>query len=117
MLDIKGLLLLAALGVVIILFWRAQAARERALHATRRHCGRHRVKLLDQTVVLYRRRLRWDARSNPRLQRTWAFEFTVTGTERYKGYTVMNGERVESIYMQPHHFPGEADVSEAPTAP
>lgn len=98
--DVALWLLLAAIAGF---WWRGHAVRELALTATRNHCRRFEVQLLDETVVLRRMR---PVRSGSglRLRRIFEFEFTSTGDERYRGWTVMLGRRLESIDLQPHRL-------------
>ena len=79
------------------LFWRSQRIRETALRATRRHCEREEVLLLDQTVGLKRFRLARDERGRWGLWRIYAFEFTVTGGERYQG---VYDEKIQGFYVE-----------------
>ncbi len=109
MLSLSDLLLLTLFALAGAWFWRAQGAREYALQATRLHCQREAVDLLDQTVALKKVWLRRDASQRMRLWRLYQFEFTVTGGERYTGHTEMLGPRVLRIELPPHRF-----VSESP---
>ncbi|MBA4719820.1 MAG: DUF3301 domain-containing protein [Alcanivorax sp.] len=106
-LQLTDLLLLSALCIAAALFWRAQKIRESALLATRRHCQREDVMLLDETVALRRVRVRRDPGRGLCLLRCYSFEFTVTGGERYQGETRMLGPRVLSITLPPHRFSPE----------
>jgi hypothetical protein len=99
--DVALWLLLAAIAGY---WWRAHAVRELALAATRAHCRRLEVQLLDETVALRGVRPTRDGGGQLRLRRTYQFEFTSTGDERYRGWTVMLGRRVESIDLQPHRL-------------
>ncbi|ASK35732.1 hypothetical protein CEK62_15750 [Alcanivorax sp. N3-2A] len=108
-LDLTDLLLLAALVLGAALFWRSQRIRETALRVTRRYCEREDVMLLDETVGLKRLRLRRDNQGKLRLWRVYEFEFTVTGGERYRGETLVLGERVERVTLPPHRFVDEPD--------
>ena len=108
-LNLTDLLLLAALAIGAALFWRSQRIRETALRATRRHCEREEVLLLDQTVGLKRLRLRRDGEGRLRLWRVYEFEFTVTGGERYRGETLVTGDRVVRVTLPPHRFSQEPD--------
>ena len=108
-LALTDLLLLAALMIGAALFWRAQRIRETALRVTRRHCEREEVLLLDQTVGLKRLRLRRDGEGRLRLWRFYEFEFTVTGGERYRGETLVAGDRVVRVTLPPHRFSPEPD--------
>ena len=106
--DLTALLVLTLIVVVGAGFWRGQAVRERALRLTRRHCAERHVLLLDQTVAFAGWRLRRDRQGWPRLERSFRFEFTVTGTERYRGRTITAGEQVLAIALEPHRLPDDS---------
>ena len=103
-LNLTDISLLALLAIGAALFWRAQRIRETALRITRQHCEREEVLLLDQTVGLKRLRLGRDDRGRWGLWRTYSFEFTVTGGERYQGETLVHGEHVRKVVFPPHRF-------------
>lgn len=105
MLNLTTLLTLTLIAVIATLFWRGQAVRERALRATRLHCSKHDVLLLDQTVALNHRRLRWSKRFGPQIEHHFGFEFTVSGGERYRGQTDMLGGHVVRIALEAHREP------------
>ena len=85
----NGLLLITLVIVVGMLFWRAHGHRERALAITRRYCQQHQLVLLDQSVWLKQLRLAKNEQGQWRWRRVYAFEFTVTGGERYEGSTIL----------------------------
>lgn len=95
-----ALLLLSALA----LWWSGQGARQLALGATRRYCDRMDVQLLDETVALRGVWLKRDDRGNVRVWRSYNFEFSSTGNERYSGRVVMLGRRIELIQLDPHRL-------------
>ena len=97
--GLAGLLVLALLW-----WWRGQAVRERALAATRRYCQDTGVQLLDETVVLTRLWPQRDPDGRLGLRRTYEFEFTATGEDRYPGTAVMLGLRLEHIQLPPHRI-------------
>ncbi len=93
-------LLLGAYG-----YWfNGQQVKEIALKAVRKNCLNMEVQMLDEYVALNRIRLKRDHMGKIRLQRTFLFEFSSTGNERYNGVCIMLGRRVESIQMEPHRF-------------
>lgn len=108
-LQLSDLLLLTALAVAAALFWRARRVHETAVRLTRRHCDREDVMLLDETVGLKKIRLRRDKTGRLRVARSYGFEFTVTGGERYGGETRMLGELMEGVTLEPHRFHDEPD--------
>ncbi len=100
-------LILIALLLGAYLYWfNGQQAKEIALEAVRAHCLKLEVQMLDEYVALCSIRLRREQAGNIKLQRSFLFEFSSTGNERYNGVCMMLGTRVESIQMEPYRFDG-----------
>ncbi|MFZ2406936.1 MAG: DUF3301 domain-containing protein [Methylobacter sp.] len=98
-------LILIALLLGAYLYWFiGQQAKEVALKAVRAHCLNLEVQMLDEYVALNGIRLKRDQAGKMRLQRTFLFEFSSTGNERYNGTCIMLGRRVESIQMEPYRI-------------
>lgn len=85
-------------------WWRAHAVKEIALEAARSHCREMQVQLLDDTVVLRGFWFRRDAGGSLRLSRRYQFEFTATGDDRYHGYVLLQGIRVETVRLDTHRI-------------
>ncbi len=101
-------LILIALLLAVTLYWfNGQQAKEVALKAVRVHCLNLDVQMLDEYVALSSIRLKRDHTGKMRLWRTFLFEFSSTGDERYNGICMMQGRRVESIQMEPYRFDEE----------
>lgn len=97
--------------------WHAQGMRERALVAVRRHCEHQGLTLLDDNVAF--QKLRWTRNSQGRLCgiRTYGFEFTVTGEQRYSGSVTLLGNFVHSLHLAPHPFPqGQGEPGPEPAS-
>ena len=97
-----------SLGLLLAWYFFSELkVRELTLHAARKHCQLMQVQLLDQSVGLYRvwfkrgtdKRLHW--------WRNYQFEFTSTGEERYQGFIIVLGNRVESIDLGVHKIPDQ----------
>lgn len=98
-------LILIALLLGAYLYWfNGQQPKEIALKAVRAHCSNLEVQMLDEYVALNSIRLKRDQAGKIRLQRTFLFEFSSTGNERYNGACIMLGRRVESIQMEPYRI-------------
>ncbi len=98
-------LILIALLLGAYLYWfNGQQVKELALKAVRAHCFNLEVQMLDEYVALSSIRLKRDRTGKIRLRRTFLFEFSSTGNERYNGTCIMLGQRVESIQMEPYRF-------------
>jgi len=102
--DLVDVLLFGALAVIGVFWWQSQAVKELAFQATRNHCANMGVQLLDDSVVLRGFWFKRDAGGSLRVRRSYLFEFTSTGDERYHGGTVMLGARVETIQLAPHRL-------------
>lgn len=102
--DLIDVLIFGALAALGVFWWQSQAVREIALQATRNHCAGMGVQLLDDSVVLRGFWLKRDAAGSLRVRRSYSFEFTSTGDERYHGGAVMLGARVETIQLAPHRL-------------
>lgn len=96
---------LITLLLVAYLYWsKAQQAKELALKATRSHCLDMEVQMLDEYVALDGIGLKRDEAGKVYVRRSFLFEFSSTGNERYNGRIVMQGCQVESIHMEPYRF-------------
>lgn len=93
--DFADLLVLLALGALAWFWADSLKARERALAAARRACGRAAVQLLDETVALARLRLARNARGYLTLARVYRFEFSIQGHERRAGHVALTGARLD----------------------
>ena len=86
-------------------YWvNAQKAKEIALGTAKDHCLSMEVQMLDDYVALNGIRLKRDKLRKMQIQRSFLFEFSSTGYERYQGTVWMLGRRVESIYMEPYRI-------------
>jgi hypothetical protein len=102
MLDLANLAWLAVLMSASFYWWRAYGMKEIALASTRRYCKKMDLDLLDDTVVLRAYWFKRDEGGRLRMWRSFNFEFTSTGEERYLGRIILLGDRVETIQLQAH---------------
>ena len=87
------------------LYWQStQKVREIALAATIRHCRDMELQMLDGYIAFSTFSLRRDQAGNTHIARTYQFEFSSTGAERYNGRIYMLGRRVESIQLEPYRI-------------
>jgi len=104
------------LFAAIAAFWYdSLRARESALVFCRAQCSVHKVQLLDQTVALSRLRPRW-GQQGLRWLRTYRFEFSEEGTERWEGHITLLGVRPMefSLGLPSEAVSGEDDDSPPP---
>ncbi|WP_262964821.1 DUF3301 domain-containing protein [Methylobacter psychrophilus] len=86
-------------------YWfNAQKAKEIALKIASGHCLSMEVQMLDGYVALNGIGLKRNKAGKIRLRRSFLFEFSSTGNERYNGTVLMLGRQVESIYMDPYRI-------------
>lgn len=84
---------LILLFAAVAAFWyESLRARESAIGYCRAQCQLRNVQLLDQTVALVRLRSRWGMEGF-RLLRTYRFDYSEAGTERWEGHLTLLGVR------------------------
>ena len=90
--------LAAAALVGLYKYWQiSMDAREAANRIAKDTCSNAVVQLLDGTVAFAGFRVVRDARGKRRLQRTYTFDYTHDGFERYQGFIVLAGGRLEAV--------------------
>jgi hypothetical protein len=102
MFMLSGIILIGFMCLVYGYWFNAQKAKEFALGAARAHCLAMEAQMLDDYVALNGIFLKRDKAGKMQLRRSFLFEFSSTGNERYNGTLLMLGRRVESIYMEPY---------------
>ncbi|MEE8057973.1 MAG: DUF3301 domain-containing protein, partial [Pseudomonadales bacterium] len=75
-----------------------------ALQVTKKYCKKMDVQLLDDGLVLRGFWLKRDSRGSIHLWRSYNFEFTSTGNDRYSGQIILLGRFVENIHLDPHRL-------------
>jgi hypothetical protein len=106
------------LFAAIAAFWYdSLRARESAMSYCRAQCSARRVQLLDQTVALARLRPRWGMEGF-RLLRTYRFEYSEAGTERWEGHLTLLGIRpMEFSLGLPAEAGPDGEEEDAPPPP
>ncbi len=91
--------------IVALLVWywlKARELKDIALRHAARHCHDLSLSILDQTVVLKKLSLKRDQGGTLRIFRNYAFEFSSTGEDRYKGSVCLIGPRLHGVTLAPH---------------
>lgn len=92
--------------VIVAWFWScSMKARDIALHVVKHQCRQMELQLLDDYVALTGLWPKRNASGKIQAWRSYVFEFSVSGTDRYRGKIVLLGALVESIYFEPHRDP------------
>lgn len=87
------------------LYWQsAQKVKEIGWAATQRHCHDMDLQMLDGYIAFSALKLKQDERGQWHIARTYVFEFSSTGAERYNGVIYMLGRSVQSIQLDPHRL-------------
>ncbi|MCR8924068.1 DUF3301 domain-containing protein [Dasania sp. GY-MA-18] len=102
--SLGDLLLLAAFITLLVYWWRAQGVKQQAFAAVKKHCKEMDVQLLDEGVALRGFWCKRDEQGRLKLWRSFVFEFSSTGNERYQGRVIMLGQEIEKIELQPHRL-------------
>jgi hypothetical protein len=91
--------------LLIGFYWsNSMKAREIAFRAAVNHCHKMDVLLLDDYVALNGQWLKRDKQGKVKVWRSFLFEFSSTGHERYHGKVIMLGEAVLSIQLEPYRI-------------
>ena len=100
--SIAELLALCALGLIAWYWFDSLKAREACIAAARAACEREGVQLLDETVV--GRSMRFGRNDNGHLaiRRTYDFEYSDSGFDRFGGSVVLLGRDVEMLDVSAH---------------
>jgi hypothetical protein len=93
----SDLLLLALLGTLAWLWLDSLKAHEIGTACARKACRTENLQLLDETVVLCALKLTRNLRGSLRLQRSYAFEYSITGNERLTGHVVLCGHELQML--------------------
>jgi len=101
---LNDIILICFMCLAYLYWFNAQKAKEIALGTARAHCLAMEVQMLDDYVALNGIWLKKDKLRKMQFRRSFLFEFSSTGNERYNGTVLMLGRRVESIYMDPYRI-------------
>ncbi len=103
--------------ILLACYWvyAAFQVREIALTAVKLKCKQHDLQLLDQSISIKAVWFKRDAAGNLRFWRSYKFEFSSTGVDRYQGLIVMLGRVVTSVSFEAYRLP--EDDESGPTGP
>jgi hypothetical protein len=95
------------ISFLLCAFWYwscAQKVKEIAFHATKDYCLAMEVQMLDAYIALTKLGFERDGRGQMQIRRSFMFEFSSTGYERYSGKIIMLRSKVKSIVMEPYRL-------------
>ncbi len=94
---------LIILLLLIGYYWSdSTKTREIALGFVKNHCRKIDVQLLDEYVALNGFWLKRDENGKIRIWRSYQFEFTSTGNERYNGKVILLSRIITSVHLDPY---------------
>ena len=100
-----NVLLMLIGGFVIQYWWQSGEYKGRALKLALENCQQHDLQLLDQSMVI---KSYWPMKSKRGIwliRRTYNFEFTSTGQQRYQGKLVLEGLALDTIELETYQLP------------
>jgi hypothetical protein len=104
MFDLNDVPIFSIFLAFIMLWWNAQGVKQLALQATRIYCKKMDVQLLDDVVFLRGFWFKRNTKGQACIWRSYNFEFTSTGNERYRGQIVLLNRFVDDISLEPYRI-------------
>ncbi|MBY4678210.1 DUF3301 domain-containing protein [Marinobacterium arenosum] len=102
--ELSDLLWLTLICGAMLYWWQAQRIKELALREARKQCKELDLQLLDESVAL---RAFWFKRGEDgkvHIWRSYTFNFSSTGDDRYTGRIVLLGRAITGIHLEPHRI-------------
>ena len=96
---------LLLIGIVLAYWWQSGGFKGRARELATRHCQQLDLQLIDQSMVISSIWPQRNAGGSLSLRRTYQFEFTSTGDQRYQGVLVLFGMKLKSIQLETYKLP------------
>jgi len=112
MFALENLIWLLIAGILLVYFWHSGRFTGRARALAIDYCQQFGLQLLDHSVVI---KGVWPERTeagNLTLRRRYQFEFSSTGSQRYRGVLVLLGMNLKSIELETYELPGQDQASE-----
>ena len=104
MFNLSDLILVSLLSLPVIYWYRSQPIRDLALKTAISRCEELNLQLLDNSVFQRRLWFKRDKRGQLSLWRSYHFEFTSTGNERYQGRVFTLGRYVLEVELDAHRL-------------
>jgi hypothetical protein len=105
MISLGDVAIFGAFVLLLYFAWLSVQAREYAYFLALKHCRQYDLQLLEQSVAFKALWLKRDATGKMRFWRSYKFEFSSTGDERYHGLVIMLGRRLERVELEPYRLP------------
>ncbi|MDO6513095.1 MULTISPECIES: DUF3301 domain-containing protein [unclassified Neptuniibacter] len=100
--DLQALIIVTLFAYLFYHWWQSQKVKEVALNRIRRQCKELDLQLLDDNINLSAFWLKRAADGKIRIWRSYNFEFSSTGEERYSGRVTTLGYQITDVHLDPH---------------
>ena len=98
-------LILIGLFIFFYLYWSSSHdVKQIAYNAVKAYCLKMDVQLLDDYVALNGFWLKRNEHGKIQVWRSYVFEFTSQGDDRYNGKVIMLGRKIEAIQLEPYRI-------------
>lgn len=102
--SLRSIFLTALVFLGVVYWLRARDLKQLALMAATQHCKSLDLSLLDESVVLKSLKPQRNPQGKLCLVRSYHFDFTSNGEDRYQGEISLTGKRVLHIKLPPHRI-------------
>lgn len=102
--SLRSIFLTALIFLGAVYWLRARDLKQLALNKATQHCKDLDLALLDESVVLKKISLLRNLQGRLVLSRTYHFDFTSNGENRYQGLIILAGRQVLQIKLPPHRI-------------
>jgi len=102
--ELRDLFWLILILFILLQWWQGLKMKELALRHVKRYCASMDLQLLDESIALRGFWLKRGDDGRVHIWRSYLFEFTSTGDERYQGKIILLGHRVTTLQVDPHRF-------------
>ncbi len=96
----ESLLIIIAIIAVVWFWYSSVRLKELTTRIAIHTCNKEDYQFLDGTVAMIGISMRRDENGGLRFARKYQFEFSDTGSNRFKGHIFMIGDRLENIHLE-----------------
>lgn len=111
MFSLSDMAIFLLLSTLCYSFYSAVRVREIALFKVQRYLSQQQLQLLDQSVAFKAVWFKRDSQGKLQFWRSYKFEFSSLGDERYRGLVIMLGSSLDAIELEPYRIEKADDVS------
>lgn len=102
--SLRSIFLTALVFLGVVYWLRARDLKQLAFVEAKKYCNNLDLALLDDSVALIGLKPVRNSRGSIQLSRTYQFDFTANGEDRYQGEIILAGRQVLQIKLPPHRI-------------